>query len=134
MFYTINYIVVIRGVSRCYNKVLIVPNPAWPLLFACHPSIILFEFLPLDSCSLNTDSVVVPSLTPDDYNFLTAHSITASVVVPSLTPDDYNCLTVLAIAMSVVVPSLTPDDYNLTIALEASTSVVVPSLTPDDYN
>ena len=35
-------------------------------------------------------AVVVPSLTPDDYNFADLLTLGGAVVVPSLTPDDYN--------------------------------------------
>ena len=35
-----------------------------------------------------------------------------AVVVPSLTPDDYNCREWPPLPRGVVVPSLTPDDYN----------------------
>ena len=56
------------------------------------------------------------------------------VVVPSLTPDDYNLALKLALKRIVVVPSLTPDDYNSAQQKSFQAFVVVPSLTPDDYN
>ena len=82
----------------------------------------------------STPTVVVPSLTPDNYNVTDEDEAIREVVVPSLTPDNYNhpCRTVFL--RLVVVPSLTPDNYNHYFAACRYSPVVVPSLTPDNYN
>ena len=59
---------------------------------------------------------------------------TNSVVVPSLTPGCYNLLASTLLNVAVVVPSLTPGCYNKGHGHDGKNCVVVPSLTPGCYN
>ena len=70
--------------------------------------------------------VVVPALTPDNYNAALAAEIHSVVVVPALTPDNYNPYPEYSPYISVVVPALTPDNYNLSRCDRACPNVVVP--------
>ena len=57
--------------------------------------------------------VVVPYLTPENYNVARPGTRTLSVVVPYLTPENYNNVARTMTSSSVVVPYLTPENYNL---------------------
>ena len=66
----------------------------------------------MTTISITSEQVVVPSLTPENYNPGPYNGLACVVVVPSLTPENYNSYTGDGSEGSVVVPSLTPENYN----------------------